>query len=426
MMTLPFWLAVGAGSVLLVPSGVYFGECLSAVLSKTPGAPELGRRPRLCVLVPAHNEANGIGATVEGLRSQLRDGDRLWVIADNCSDNTAELARCAGATVLERFNDQERGKGYAISFGLEQLDADPPEVIVLVDADCTLSDNALDTLSRLALVEQRPVQGEYLLTAPDSTTPRSSISALALIVRNRVRPLGLLRFGWPCHLTGTGMAFPWDLIRNTPALGDNLVEDLVMGLDMAVAGHSPLFCPSVKVRSTLPDSEQGSTSQRTRWEHGQLATLLDRGPKLLAAGLRQRRPELIVLALDLMVPPLALLTTALGASTCVSGLLGVAARKPLLAMLPSLAGLALVGSGTVAAWARYARDAVPLRTLAMAPAYVGWKIPMYVSLIVKGKQKSWVRTERTPKNTGGGTDAEASKSHGNGAPPRTSVPGALA
>lgn len=424
MMSLPFWLSFGAGSVLLVPSSVYFTECLSAVLSGSPGAPPLGRRPRLCVLVPAHNEASGIGPTVEGLHRQLVQGDRLWVIADNCSDNTAEVARQAGATVLERFNERERGKGYAISFGLEQLDADPPEVVVLVDADCTLSDNALDTLSRLALAQQRPVQGEYLLTAPDSATPRSSISALALIVRNRVRPLGLLRFGWPCHLTGTGMAFPWELIRHTPALGDNLVEDLVMGLDMAVAGHPPLFCPSVKVRSALPESDQGATSQRTRWEHGQLATLLDRGPKLLAAGLRQRRPELVVLALDLMVPPLALLTTALAASTGVSGLVGLALKKPLLTMLPSLAGLALVGSGTTAAWARFAKDAVPMRTLAMAPVYVAWKIPMYVSLAVKGKQKSWVRTERSSTETAESAGAH-STSRGNGAPSGASAPNSL-
>lgn len=393
-MSVPFWLVFGAGSLLLVPSGVYFAECLSAIVSKGRPLPELGRRPRLCVMVPAHDEAAGIAATVAGIRRQLTEGDRLLVIADNCSDATAERARAAGASVLERSHATERGKGYAISFGLAHLESDPPEVVVLVDADCSLSDGALDVLSRLALSERRPIQAEYLLTAPETPSALSSISALALIVRNRVRPLGLHVFDLPCHLTGTGMAFPWDLIRNTPALGDNLVEDLVMGLDMAVAGHPPRFCPQAKVRSVLPDGKRAATSQRTRWEHGQLATLVSRGPRLLRESVRQRRPELAALALDLMVPPLALLVTALGGTALASGVAGIVLRKPLLALLPSLTGLGLVGSATVGAWARFARDAVPFKVLVMTPAYVAWKIPMYVALAVRGKQKSWVRTER--------------------------------
>lgn len=395
-MVLPFWLAFGAGSLLLVPSGVFFAECVSAVAGKAKPLPALGRRPRLCVMVPAHNEAAGIGATVDGIRRQLVDGDRLLVIADNCSDATADHARRAGATVLERFHETERGKGYAISFGLAQLESDPPEVVVLVDADCTLSDSAIDTLSRLALAEQRPIQAEYLLTRPGVPSPLATISALALIVRNRVRPLGMHKLDLPCHLTGTGMAFPWALIRNTPALGDNLVEDLVMGLDMAVAGHPPKFCLEAKVRSVLPDSKQAATSQRTRWEHGQLATLMSRGPRLLRESVRQRRPDLAALALDLMVPPLALLVTTLGASALTGGVVGLLIKKPLLTMAPALLGLGMVGSGTALAWSRFARDTVPFHILIMTPAYVAWKIPMYVALAVKGKQKSWVRTERQP------------------------------
>lgn len=422
-MSLPFWLAFGAGSLLVVPSSVYFAECLSAVLSKQAPPPALGRRPRLCVMVPAHNEAAGITATVEGIRRQLVSGDRLLVIADNCSDSTAEKARAAGATVLERFHDTERGKGYAISFGLTHLDADPPEVVVLVDADCTLSEGAIDTLSRLALSERRPIQAEYLLTAPETPSPLSSISALALIVRNRVRPLGLHVFGLPCHLTGAGMAFPWDLIRNTPALGDNLVEDLVMGLDMALAGHPPRFCAEAKVRSVLPDAKRAATSQRTRWEHGQLATLVSRGPRLLRESVRQRRPDLAALALDLMVPPLALLVTGLAGTALSGGVAFVLLRKPLVTMAPALTGLGMVGAATVGAWARFARDAVPFRVLVMIPAYVAWKIPMYVALAVRGKQKSWVRTERdNPPNPAPARDPnhapQNGTSRGNGAAAR--------
>src|SRR5690606_5044606 len=133
------WLVSGAGSLMLAPAGVIFAQCCAAVLGPELPQPELGRRPRLCVLVPAHNEEPVIRATLEGIKAQLSGDDRLLVIADNCEDNTASLARAAGATVLERTSEHERGKGFAISHGLKWLDADPPEVLIIVDADCTLS-----------------------------------------------------------------------------------------------------------------------------------------------------------------------------------------------------------------------------------------------------------------------------------------------
>jgi len=133
---------------------------------------------------------------------------------------------------------------------------------------------------------------------------------------------------------------------------------------------------------------------------------------------------LAALALDLMVPPLALLVTTLGGAAVTGGAVGLVIRKPLLTMLPALVGLGMVGSGTALAWSRFARDTVPFHILIMTPAYVAWKIPMYVALAVKGKQKSWVRTERetaadaadvppaNPTRGGGG------QSRGNGAAAR--------
>jgi len=286
----------------------------------------------------------------------------------------------------------------------------------LVDADCLLSEDAIDQISRLALSEQRPVQAEYLLTVPEQPSRLSTFSALAFLIRNKVRPLGMAKLGFPCHLTGSGMAFPWALIRNSPALGDNLVEDVVMGLDMALAGHPPLFCPEAKVRSTLPGGKRAATAQRTRWEHGHVATLLSRGPRLLQQSVVQRRPELAAIALDLMVPPLAFLVSALGTSVVAGGVFGVVARKPLLGLLPPTAGLGLVTLGTLTAWSKFARDTVPLKVLLTAPMYVAWKLPTYLSLVFRGPQKRWVRTERTT------TDEAPPETVRSGATPQNGMP----
>jgi cellulose synthase/poly-beta-1,6-N-acetylglucosamine synthase-like glycosyltransferase len=388
---------LAAAVLLSVPCLVLLTECLVAIL---PGAGEYsiarvlpGRRPSAVVVIPAHNEEGGIAATVAGLRAELGPGDRLLVVADNCDDATAAVARSAGAEAIERRDAGQRGKGFAIVFALDHLAAAPPEVVILVDADCRLSPGGLAHLGRLAATHGRPVQAEYLLAAPERPTPRGVLSALAVLVRNRVRPLGLRRLGLPGHLTGSGMAFPWAVIRGAPGLGANLVEDLVMGLELALAGHPPLACPEVRVSSELPEGDRAALGQRRRWEHGQLATLLRYGPRLVAAGVARRRLDLLALGLDLCVPPLALLVVLLGLATAAAAAAHLAGGSAL--PLAVLAGaLAAVTVAVLGAWMKFGRATLPLRYLAVVPLYILWKVPLYLSLILRGKHRSWERTRR--------------------------------
>jgi cellulose synthase/poly-beta-1,6-N-acetylglucosamine synthase-like glycosyltransferase len=386
-------LVVG-GVLLLVPCLVLMVECLAAILPARRAAEGAGAA-RTAILIPAHDEEGGIGATVTGLLPELGSGDRLIVIADNCGDGTAAAARSAGATVIERTDAERRGKGFAIAFGLQSLDADPPEVVVLVDADCRISPGGVARLAALARARDRPVQAEYLLAAPPRPTPLAVVSGLAVLVRNRVRPRGLARLGLASQLTGSGMAFPWQVLRHAPETGSNLVEDLVMGLQMALGGHAPLGCPEVQVTSELPAGNQAARKQRRRWEHGQLATLVHYGPRLLAAGLQRGRLDLLGLGLDLVVPPLALLVMMLMAFL---GVAGLAALLHWVSWAPAgmgAAALAALALGVGAAWARFGRQTLPFRFLVVVPFYVLWKIPLYVSLLVGRKQKTWERTART-------------------------------
>ena len=209
-------LALGlTGAALAVPVAVLLVECLAALLPEAfrmPPTPDERPFP-MTILVPAHNEEGGIASTVRGLLRDLGPEDRLDVIADNCTDGTARVAREAGAEVVEREDPDLRGKGHAIAFGLRHLDHQPPDVVVLVDADCRIEAGSLATLAGLADAHHRPVQAEYLIATPEDSTPLSAVSGLALLVRNRVRPRGLRRLGLPCHLTGSGMAFPLSLIH---------------------------------------------------------------------------------------------------------------------------------------------------------------------------------------------------------------------
>jgi cellulose synthase/poly-beta-1,6-N-acetylglucosamine synthase-like glycosyltransferase len=376
-----------------VPVWVLAFECVAGMLPWRP-RPSVthGARPGAAILIPAHDEEAGLGATLTGVRRELGPKDRLIVVCDNCSDGTAAVARAAGAEVLERRDPERRGKGYAITFALQALAADPPDVVVVIDADCSVGPGALDALVRLAVQSRRPVQAQYLLEAPADATMRMRVSAFAIRVRNGLRLAGLARLGGTSQLVGSGMAFPWEVLAQAEAMRDNLVEDLALGIDCARRGHPPLFCPEATVSSVLPSSDGAGLTQRRRWETGQLSTLRRSAWVLVCEGIGRRSWALVALGLDLAVPPLSLLGVLLAAAG-VLGILAALAGAPVLA-----AGIALqlivAACALTAAWATAGRRVLPARAVLALPAYVLWKIPVYLGFLTKGAEKKWVRTER--------------------------------
>src|SRR5258708_26989340 len=139
-----------------------------ALLSRGRGHPPdaAGTPSKFDVVVPAHNEANGIAATVKDLLSvdypsAMR---RVLVVADNCSDDTASVAAVAGATVLERNDTSRRGKGYALAHAFERsMSEGSADAIVVVDADTKVTPNLLRASDVRRLGRARPVQAEHAL-----------------------------------------------------------------------------------------------------------------------------------------------------------------------------------------------------------------------------------------------------------------------
>lgn len=383
---------------LLIPIAVLFVECTAAFLPSRDKTWEANSsRPRVAVLVPAHNEALGIGVTLETLLPQLTDQDRLVVIADNCSDETAAIARSLGATVVERNDSERRGKGYALDYGLRFIESDPPDVVVMVDADCIVHQGAIERIARLAVASNRPVQTTYLMEQPANPGPKDAVSALAFMVKNLVRSSGLERLGLHCLLYGTGMAFPWSAIAHVPLASGNIVEDMQLAVDLAMDGHPPVFCSEAKVIGRLPQQTEAAQGQRKRWEHGHLQTLLTQVPKLLKASIHQRRFDLLALALDLFVPPLSLLVMIWMAAVVGALFAGALGASWIPAIVLAIEGL-LIFISIVGAWAKFGRADLPVQSLLAVPVYILWKIPLYLAFLVR-PQKKWVRTERDAVET---------------------------
>lgn len=386
--------------LVILLGGLLLVEVLAASLLGPAALEPIGLQPRvvkrLTVIIPAHNEESVLPHTLASLRPQLSSQIQAVVIADNCTDATASVARLAGVSVLERDDPQRRGKGYALDFALQALSTNPPDVVIVVDADCLVLPGAIAQLGGQALNSGQPVQAVYLMEQPSETSLKNQVSAFAFKVKNQVRPLGLTYLGWPCPLTGTGMAFPWAVIATVDLASGHIVEDMKLGLDLAIAGYPPQLCPTAQVRGQLPTADTAHDSQRTRWEHGHLQVLQQYVPRLLGEALKQQQWKLVIMALDLAIPPLSLLVLLWLGVLAIAVAWGYFSAIWVPAGLLITAGLLLLVAILIA-WDRFGRESLSLQQLLRFPFYVLWKIPLYAQFLLK-PQSQWIRTRRDSSN----------------------------
>lgn len=378
--------------LLLIPSLVILAQVSFACLPKKLDDVVSTEDMRIAVLIPAHNESTGIIATLNSILPQMKPSDRLLVVADNCSDDTAEIAAANGAEVIKRHDLDRRGKGFALDFGIRHLSQNPPNVVVVVDADCIVKRHALYQLAAYALYHDRPVQALYMMYAKASDL-KSRIAEFAWCVKNLVRPLGYAKLGLPCQLMGTGMAFVWETIVNADLANGNIVEDMKLGVDLSRSGKPPMFYLDALVTSYFPEASDVQSGQRTRWEHGHLMMILFEAPKLLIQGITKFDKNSLAMAFDLSVPPLALLVALLFGYSAALGIVVVLFDMAQLAFQITVVALFILTFSTAVAWWGWGRKIITFSTLLLVPVYVVSKIPYYIKFLFK-RQKAWNKTER--------------------------------
>ena len=377
---------------------VWFFEVLSGCVAvhkrrRASAAPSGALSHTTTVLVPAHNEGVGILPTLHDIQAQLGPRDSILVVADNCTDDTAAIAKGAGVEVVVRADPVRRGKGYALEFGVRHLRLDPPDVVVIMDADCRLGENALRCISERAIASGMPVQSLYLMLAPENAPAGKGVSLFAWRIRNWIRPLGLQRFGLPTQLFGTGMAFPFSLLADRDLGNSRLAEDCALGIALASAGHPPLFVSEARVHSHFPASQAGSESQRERWEKGHFENIIDLVPGALAKSWRDRNLGLAALAIDMAVPPLSLLVLVTLLCAILGGMAWMLDASPAALAIPLLSVL-LVVLGTALAWRTVGRDVLPQRELLRLPLHAIRKLGFYHGIASGKASSSWIRTDR--------------------------------
>lgn len=353
-------------------------------------------RPVVAILTPAHNEAAGIGSMIERLKPLLPAGARMLVVADNCSDDTADRVRMAGGEVIERRDPSHRGKGYALDFGRAHLAQTPPDCVMILDADCLPEPGSIEALAAAVVMSGRPGQAINLMKAGKSSGAMVEISNFAFMIKNKIRQRGLVRTGGPAIMTGTGMAFPWAVFERLALASGNIVEDLAMTVELARQGVRPMLVEDAHVWSEAA-AERDTLTQRTRWEHGYIGTAVRHGLPSLLGGIASGKLTLARLGLNLLVPPFVLLF-AIG---CLAALALFAIASLGSPMLPAAILVGLIGLSIAllaVAWWREGRTLLTPGSLLRLPGYVLWKIPVYLKL-AKGAETQWVRTTRQDRDS---------------------------
>ncbi len=244
--------------------------------------------PRLVVLVPAHNETDYVERCVRSLQVQDYPSDRydVVVIADNCTDETADLALAAGAKVMERDDPAAAGKGRALRWAMDLLLVERPDVdgFVVVDADSVAEPHLLGGLAARLAAGAEAVQGEYLALTDDNGA-RSELRAASMLLFHRVRFGGRAALGLPCHLVGNGMAFSRGLLEAHPWDAFTSAEDLEWSADLRLDGIRPVFAGDARLWAPIAKGGDAARTQRVRWEGGRMHVIRTRVPRMLRGDL---------------------------------------------------------------------------------------------------------------------------------------------
>lgn len=398
-MTLPVGLDIAlllVGSPLLLAAAYLLLATLLSAKLRVPAAAELRRRFRF--VVPAHNESAGITETVRSLRAvdYPQELFEVVVVADNCSDDTAEQAAAAGATVMVRNDSERRGKGYALD---HVFSATSPEVdaVVVIDADTLISPNLLRAFAARRDLGARAMQADYAVRNPNAGW-RTRLIAIAFGAFHIVRSRGRERLGLSCGLRGNGMCFSTELLREIPHRAYSVVEDVEYGIRLGEAGHRVHYADEAHVYGEMVTTSAAANSQRRRWEEGRKLLVAQHARRLLRKALAERNRVLFDLSMDLFIPPLSRIAVGLFLAWLAALALTVFLHTSGLALAAFGLGLGAVVAYVLRGWMVSGTGLRGLLDLALAPVYVVWKMTLRFRKPARATA-DWVRTEREKQSS---------------------------
>jgi cellulose synthase/poly-beta-1,6-N-acetylglucosamine synthase-like glycosyltransferase len=381
--------------ITALPAALACGYLLLMTLfSVKPAMPApSSRRLRFDVIVPAHNEAEVIERTVASLKKIDWPAGRfrILVVADNCTDNTAILARNAGADVLERHDETRRGKGYALDFAFQtSREQGRADAVVVIDADAEVSPNLLEAFAARIEKGAHAVQAHYGVLNP-WTSWRTRLITIAKAAFHIVRSRAREHLRVSCGIRGNGWCVTHDLLRAVPYRAYSLTEDIEFGIDLGLAGYRVEYAEEAHSDAEMVSNEQAAGRQRQRWESGRFQLIRSKTLSLLAAVFGDGSGVCLDLAFDLLVLPLSYVALNIMALILLAALSTFWLPNALMWLALGLAcGFSLM-LYVLRGWQLSGLGAQGLKDLLYAPFFLLWKVLL---MFRRQRPSEWVRTQR--------------------------------
>ena len=347
------------------------------------------------VIVPAHNESLIIGRTLSNIQKQDYPGRQftIYVIADNCTDDTAAIARQAGVTCFERYDTEKRGKGWALLWAFERLAVEnvQHDAFVIIDADTIVAPDFLRIMDERIQGGAKALQGYYDVLRPDRSII-ASLSYFGFALNRYLRYKGRTRLGWTSNLLGNGMCFHRDIIQEYGWPATTIVEDLEYGMILLLNDVRVIFVPEARIYAETPESFRWSRTQRVRWDLGKFAVRNMYLPKLLKAALRKGDFAFLDAAMELIIPPFSLFISIVIGCCILFFIVSFRNFDFLfslwLVILGSLFGYTLLGLVMAKASMKMYKN------LLYAPYFLLWRVFITFSGTLKHEKREWVKTRR--------------------------------
>ena len=242
---------------------------------------------KFMAIIPAHNEEIVVGNLIASLQKQNYPKDLydIYVIADNCTDNTAEVARKAGAIVYERFDEEHKTKGYALDWFLKQKIEEnaPYDAFCIFDADNIVDVDFLKNMNKKLCQGEEVVQGYRDIKNPTDSWVSAGY-AIFYWTMNRFYHLARYNLGLSPLINGTGFMVKFDLVKPTNGFDTvTLTEDIEFSLKTIISGKKLGWATDAIVYDEQPVGFKQSWSQRSRWTVGHIQCLKEYTKPLAAA-----------------------------------------------------------------------------------------------------------------------------------------------
>jgi cellulose synthase/poly-beta-1,6-N-acetylglucosamine synthase-like glycosyltransferase len=264
------------------------------------------------VIVAAHNEEPVIGQLIDNLQTleYPKDLYDVYVIADNCEDNTAAVAKSAGAIVCERTNAEKKGKGFAMEWMFEKLFTFEKQydAVAIFDADNLVHPKFLLEMNNRLCKGDKLVQG-YLDAKNPYDTWVAGTFAISFWVIDHIWHLAKTNIGLSSVLGGTGMCITTEVLKRHGWGATCLTEDMEFTMKSLTEGIKTTWAHDAIVYDEKPLTFKQSWNQRKRWAQGQFDVAHRFIPKMLKAGIQKRDIRILDGCLHLLQPHFLILST---------------------------------------------------------------------------------------------------------------------